>query len=297
MFNFLKGNQITLKITLDHPEADYFPGENLQAMISVESNKELKIQEGRVALICREEYEYFTLERTTNSDGRTNTEINTRWFGRDHEVAKELFLLEGTLSPNRTQTFPFSTRVPADALPSIPGKIIKVTWLVKVTLARKLATDINAETQFTVFSAFTGEQQPGRYGQSNELGEIDLSLELPGTNWLAEDEISGKLQMLPRKKFDATEVRLELVEVENVSYDQGHRHENSLKVKLTGKMHFDPGQPVSLPFEVQVPRLCSPSASTNAWSVTWKLRVILARFMRKDTVVEQELKIYTGRRT
>jgi hypothetical protein len=123
-----------------------------------------------------------------------------------------------------------------------------------------------------------------------------MSLELPGLEWCSGETITGRLIVNPQKSFDATEVRVELEQTELVPVDRGNQKVNALKLKLAGKTRIEAGQPLSFPFQLTVPQPCSPSGSTMNWSVTWKLKGILARFMRKDTSVEQELRVFSGGR-
>jgi hypothetical protein len=167
--------------------------------------------------------------------------------------------------------------------------------LVKATLDRKLSTDINAEAPLVVLVAPTGAPTPGQFGQSNEPGETLLTLELPGIEWVAGETIEGKLLVSPQKNFDATEVRVEVEQTEWVTYDQGNQKVNEVKVKLAGKTKFTAGETLTFPFQIQIPQPCSPSGSSNNWSVTWKLKGILARFLRKDTAIEEVIKVYSGR--
>ena len=295
MFDFLKGGKVTLTAAIDRPSGVYFPGEVLHANLSLTSNKELKIQEGRVALLYEEKYQYCTTRHSSDSKGHSHTEIVYHWQTNEQELARKVFLGETTLSEGLAQNFEFDAQIPASAPPTCPGNIIQVRWLVKATLDRKLAGDVNTEAPLTVLVSPAGAQTPGEYGQSNEPDEASLSLELPGTEWVAGDTIIGKLLVTPRKNFDATEVRAELEQTEHVSYDRGNQKVNTIQIKLAGKTKFMAGQYMTFPFQVQIPQPCSPSGSSSVWSVTWKLKGILARFMRKDTAVEEGIMVYTGR--
>jgi hypothetical protein len=295
MFNFLKGGKVNLNVAIDHTSGIYFPGETVHARISLDSDKELKFQEGRVALLYQEKYQYRTIKHTTDSRGHHHTEDYYLWQTNDQEVARQVFLGETILPQGSAQNFEFDAQIPASAPPTYPGRIIQVKWLVKATLDRKLSTDINAEAPLVVLVSTTGAPTPGQFGQSNEPGETLLTLELPGIEWVAGETIEGKLLVSPQKNFDATEVRVEVEQTEWVTYDQGNQKVNEVKVKLAGKTKFTAGETLTFPFQIQIPQPCSPSGSSNNWSVTWKLKGILARFLRKDTAIEEVIKVYSGR--
>jgi hypothetical protein len=297
MFDFLKGGKVDLKVTLDRSPAVYYPGESICAAISLNSEKELKIKEGRVVLFCRDKFEYTTTTQSTDSDGSTSTSTSKIWKSEDYEQARDLFILgETTISKGSAQTFDFTAQLSEFFPPTYRGKIITVQWLVKATLDRKLAGDINAETEAIILIAPAGERAPVQLGQSNEPGEADFGFELPGEEWVSGETISGNLVIRPQKSFEATEVRLELVQSEYVSYDEGNKYENVVKIKLAGKTSLNAGETLRLPFQVQLPQACAPSWSTENWSVTWKLKGVLARFLRKDTFGEAVIKVYSSRR-
>jgi hypothetical protein len=295
MFNFLKGGKVNLSAVLDRPSGVYFPGETVHASLSLTGDKELKVQEGRVALLYEEKYQYCTTRHSSDSHGHSHTETVYRWQTQEQELARKTFLSETILSEGLAQNFEFDAQIPLSAPPTYPGNIIQVRWFVKATLDRKLAGDINSEAPLMVLVSPAGTQTPGQFGQSNEPDEASLSLELPGTEWAAGETIIGKILVSPGKNFDATEVRAELEQTEHVSYDRGNQKVSTISIKLAGKTKFTAGQYMTFPFQLQVPQPCCPSGSSNNWSVTWKLKGILARFMRKDSAVEQEIKVYTGR--
>jgi hypothetical protein len=298
MFDFLKGGKIDLKVTFDRAPALYFPGESILATISLDSEKELKIKEGRVVLFYRDKFEYTTTTQTTDSDGNTETSTSKNWRSDDYEQAQDLFILgETTIPKGFAQTYDFVAQVPESFPTTYRGKIIIVQWLVKATLDRKLAGDINAEAEATVLVAPTGERAPVQLGQSDEPGEADFSFELPDEEWVSGETISGSLVIRPQKSFEATEVRVELVQSEHVSYDEGNTNENTIKVKLAGKTKLNPSETLRLPFQVQIPQTCAPSGSAGHWSVTWKLKGVLARFLRKDTFGEAVIRVYSGHRS
>ena len=295
MFNFLKGGKVNLSVAIDRPNGIYFPGETVHARVTLTSDKEAKFQEGRVALLYQEKFQYRSLQHSTDSDGHSETDEVYRWKTNNQEVARQVFLGEVNLAKGTAQTYDFQAQVPASAPPTCPGTIIQVQWLAKATLDRKLLGDINAEAPLTVLVTPAGDRAAGQYGQPTDAGEAQMSFTLPGLEWCAGETLTGTLSINPQKNFDATEVRVELEQTEYVPYDRGNQKVNAVKMKLAGKTKVMAGQPLSFPFQVTVPQPCSPSGSTMNWSVTWKLKGILARFMRKDTAVEQELRVYSAR--
>jgi sporulation-control protein spo0M len=299
MFDFLKGGKVNLTIGIDRPSGIYYPGDTVHIIVSLGNDKELKFQEGRVALLYQEKFQYRTTSHRIDSKGHSHTETVSRWQNNEQEVAKQVFLGETILPEGSTRNFEFDAAIPVSAPATYPGNIIQVNWLVKATIDRKLSSDINAEAPLFILIPPASPQAStqlamSHFGLSNEPSEAQLTLELQGIELVSGEIIKGILFVTPQKDFDATELRIELECLENVNYDLGNQNVNAYKVKLAGKTKFTAGESSRFPFQVQVPQPCSPSGSSNNWSVSWNLKGILARFMRKDTSVEQEIKVYTG---
>ena len=136
--------------------------------------------------------------------------------------------------------------------------------------------------------------QPGEYGVSNEPDQADLALALPGLETVIGQQIGGQLSVMPHKDF-STEVRLELVRRESVYYGDGNLKETTLPFKLAGNTQFVAGQPQASPFQVVIPPDAPPSIETPHGQITWRIKGILARRLRQDTLVEQEILVYPAR--
>jgi len=117
---------------------------------------------------------------------------------------------------------------------------------------------------------------------------------LPKAEFASGETITGQLSITPQKNFDASELRLELVCSETVHYEMGMSKDILFKTRLAGKTKLEAGVPLSVPFQVNVPAPCPPSYACDLFNNTWKLRGVLARTLRKDTIVESDLNIYTG---
>ena len=259
--------------------------------------KKLKIQEGRVALVCQEEYEYRYESRHRDSDGHYHTDVHTSWQTNEQVIQKQVLMGQSTIPSNFVQTYEFSAAIPANALPTCDGgKIVRAKWMVKATLDRKMAGDIEGKAELLVFVTPPGKMvSAGEFGNSNEPNEAGLALALPGNEWTLGETIQGRLLVRPQKEFEATEVRVELVRLERVPRDKGNEHREEIKVKLAGKTKFQSGQDMAYPFSVAIPSPRPVTWRTSNSSITWQVRGVLARFMRGDTWVEEEIFVYSGR--
>jgi sporulation-control protein spo0M len=297
MFDFLKGGKANLKLTLDHPLQPYYLGETVHAKVEIEGEKDLKVQQGRVVLVCREEYEYRYQTQSTDSDGRTTTDENRSWQTDEKEVNRQVFFGETTIRAGSKQAFEYDLPIPPNLPPTCEGgRIVRVKWLVKATLDRRLASDIEQVAEIYVFAYPPGTMVGAReYGYSTEPGEAELALSLPGKEYVLGETISGEFLVRPKKEFDATEVRIELTRREFVPRDLGNEHLEVKAIKVAGPTKLQPGQNLTFPFSLTLPSPSPVTCRTNNSSVNWLVKGILARRLRSDTRVEEEMFVYSGR--
>lgn len=303
MFDLFKGGKTSVKLTLDRPVSTdaaqvypYYPGETVHASVALVSDKEIKIREGRIALVYQEEYQYKHHHRTTDSHGHSRTSVATAWATDEREINRQVFLSETSLPAGTQKTYEFDLPIPTQAAPSARAEIVHIKWMVKATLDRKMAGDIEDKVDLPVFTGASGASaQPVEAGVSNEPDEADLIFSLPGKEWVMGDTIAGRLLINPKKEFDVTEVRVELVRRERVPRDLGNEHETSIPVKLSDGTRLTPGQSQSLLFNIAIPSPVPATFSTPNSSLDWVLKGVLARRLRKDSFAEEKIVIYNGR--
>ena len=299
VLDFLKPNKVELTVTLDRQSAVYYPGDTVRASVTVRAQKDLKVQEGRIVLLCCERYQTRSEEKEQDDDGRTTTSVSTSWVTRQEEFARQVFLNDGVVPGNATQTYEFVAPIPPDARPTWQGgKIVERTWLLRSTLDRKLAADFNAEVPLVVLAVPPGLlAAAGAFGRSNAFGEVGLAFSLPGKEWVTGDTVAGQLLISPVKDVDVNEIRVELERVENVPEELGNTHRDTRTAKLAGKTSLHSGQSLALPFSLMIPAPSPTSGRTANCSVTWLLRGVLARgLLKSDFSIEEEILVYSGRR-
>ncbi len=296
MFDFLKGGKTDLTITVDRPTAFYLPGDCVKAKLRIESQNEAKIQEGRIVLLYKEEYERRYEDWHRDSKGHRTRRQVTSWHSQDHEVERKVFVQEGTIPANYDQTSEFEFSLPPLAPPTADGgKIVRLKWLVKATLDRKMSSDFNAQAEILVGAAPGQARGAGVYGSSNEPGEAEMALALPSDTFVLGDTIEGELIIRPQKSFDVTEIRVELERAERVPRDLGNEHFERTGVKLAAGAKLQTGQETRLPFRLQVPTPRPPTSHADNYVVEWSLKGILARRMRPDTLVQERIAIFSTR--
>jgi sporulation-control protein spo0M len=304
MFDFLKGGKTSVKLTLDRPISEdatqvypYYPGETVHARVTLASEKEIKIQEGRIALVYQEEYQYKHHHHTRDSHGHSRTTVATAWATDEREANRQVFLGETSLPAGTQKTYEFDLPMPTNAAPSAQAEIVHIKWMVKATLDRKMAGDIEDKVDLPVFTGISGTSaQPVEASASSEPDQADLIFSLPGKEWVMGETIAGWLKISPKKAFDVAEIRVELVRCERVPRDLGNEHETAMPFKLSGGTRLEPGQNLSLPFNIAIPSPVPATFSTPNSTMNWMLKGVLARRLRKDTIVEEGIIIYNGRR-
>jgi sporulation-control protein spo0M len=292
VFDFLKGGKAELKVTLDRPRAVYNPGDTIHAVVRVEGVKDLKIQSAKIALVSLEEYEYRYEGRDADGDRETRKSKTTD----EYRAWENQFLGETTVKGGTDQTYEFDLPLPPDAGPTVEGgKILNFSWLVKTTLDRRMASDVEDKQTIYVLSAPDPTARgAGEFGFANEPAEAEMRLRLPGTAFLAGDTISGELVIRPQKEFDVTEIRVELERLEVVPRDEGNQHKENQVVKLAGGTKLIPGQELILPFQLKIPPSVPITSRTRHGSIDWTVRGVLARRMRKDVFAQQEILLYSA---
>lgn len=298
MFNFLKGSKTELMVKLDRPGLVYVPGDVVNARITVENDKELKIQGGRFVVLAREGYKYQEETTETDSEGNSSSSVQETWGYKEKEVFRFDFLPEGPIPPGK-HTYETSFTLPADAAPTVNGNIVTLNWYAKATLDRRLASDINKEIEFRLLAITPSSLTPaGDYGASNEPGEAAMAFNLPNKEFINNCALMGSLKIMPNKPFDVSEIRLELVRweyVPNVGGCGDNKNETTVvKLKLAGKTHLEEEQFLEFNFNAQLPIQIPPSVQLSVGSIGYKLKGILSRALRKDTMIEEEVYLYTG---
>jgi len=295
VLDLLKGGKSDLIITLDR-QTTYFPGDQIQARLDLKTEKDLKIQQGLIALLCEVKYQIRSRRQT-----RHGSTTYLHWASESQVVDKQIFLEEGVIPAGINQSFEFKGLIPKDAFPTLDGKIIKVNWLVKATLNRKMAIDVNSETGFTVSSRLPAEVNPQavsqfdfkEYRHSSDPDKADISFLLPRTDWALGEIINGQLVVQAHKEFKLTDIRVELIYTENVPAGNGNVYQGIERINLAEATKFDPGQTLTLPFQITVPQKGYPSINPSQSEITWSLKGILARRLATDYYTEQALQVYS----
>ncbi len=293
MLDFLSRSVATVELSLDRQA--YQPGDAIHARVSVHSEKEVKVRQGRISLLYNEKYQ--VRSRTTTGGRQPRQSYSYSWRTDAREVITEDFLAETVIGPNFSQVYEFNWTMPAGVIPGLKANIFEVTWLVKAMLEREMAVDINTESNILVSVPMPAEvtaQADGLLHEftNNQLEKVALSLILPRTAWQAGETIAGKLLMQARDDIKLTDIRMELVRSEKVPENAGNETEERLSWRLAESTSLAAGQTLSLPFQIEIPTDAAPSVTLHHGDIWWKIDGILARRLAQDYHIEQPLEIF-----
>jgi sporulation-control protein spo0M len=286
-FDFLKSSADTLEITLDRET--YRPGDMIHARLTVKAEHEVKVRSGKIDFIGEERYEIYT--RHPGSDGKMRDDYE--WETNNLASIHKDFLGELTIGPNYSQSFDFQWHLPDNARPSIKGKAIVVTWLIKATLDRKLAVDTHLETSVPVVIPLPGAKP----SQEDEVttaqhNDVIISLRLPRSDWAAGETIAGMLDIQACNSLALSGIRAELVRKEFVPKDLGNDFEKRYPTQLAESTTLSAGETLSLPIQVNLPENALPTIITGGYEINWKMNIILARKMAADYQLMRPIHVF-----
>lgn len=275
-----------IQVALDRDSV--LPGETVEAAIRIlGGRKDFRIQEGRVELVCENEYTY---RHTTGWGQSRSTVTDTE---TDRTVADRHRFLEAThVAADTPWEATASLTVPTTAAPSADGKITKVRWKVVATLARPHARDAHGEAKLVVLS------RPGAAldaPKAETRGDLELSFRLDRDHFGPGESVHGVLVGTPLQACEANEVRVELVRHEDVPRDDGNTEDvEEAEAILERDVRLSLGAQREWPFQLQLPAVVVPCLKTEHSRVTWLLKGIGSRRLRRDYLTTQPIDVHTA---
>jgi hypothetical protein len=252
----------------------------------------MKAREVRAGLVLWERYQ--KIDVRTDNDGRDDQRYV--WQTDEEWLHREALLEDEGVPSGFNQTYSFSWPLPTDAPPPCEGRIVQIRYLVKVTVDRAMARDLNEELVLPIAVSPPGRNvEGGEFGRSKD-SEARMRLTLPRLEFVEGETISGKLSIDPRQAYDTKEIRLELTRREVViPGDRTHRTATTeQKLQLSPAQKLLPGVIQEYDFSLPLPAKACPSHDTSKTKCTWELEGIISRSMRDDTNVAQEIYVYTA---
>ena len=280
------GPKADVQVALDRDSV--LPGETVEATIRIlGGRKDLAIQEGRLELLYENEYMY----RHRVGSGSTRRTKESKATDRA-DVASVRFLEAGHVAADRPYEATASLTVPADAVPSAEGEITKVRWRVVATLARPHAMDVHRRAPLIVLSRAAAKLDAP---DVETRDDVELSFRLDREHFGPGDSVQGTLVATPLQACQMNEVRVELVRREDVPRNEGNTKEvEEGGVIVESDASLSLGAPREWPFQFQLPAVVVPCLATEHSRVTWLLKGIGSRRLRRDYRVTQPLDVHSA---
>jgi len=309
-----KEEHVSLAIELARPEAQYGAGEVIEGYVRVSSDTRIKSRGVRVYLACRGQFAH-----DQPSGGRQDLRALVRRT-KEYLVQEVKAAPAGTLPRGTNAAYRFQFTLPREVLPTHQGYACTIEWSLHAVLDREEGEPVRARRELIIAAtppAIQFSQEGYQAVRPTELCQLALVLE---RRVVAEgEEISGHVRIAPHESFDADEVRVLLLRVENNPQGENHivyirrwdatsgQFEAEARpgglgttyvwledeANLGGPFHLELAQTKVFPFTLKIPKNWRPSFSTPEGSVTWQV-VGLVGSRGGDIRVAQDVIVHTG---
>ena len=274
-------------IQLERPDGVYYAGETVRARVGVSAEDGGKFREIRAGLLLEEKYQ--TIERQRDSDG--DRSYNRVWRTSEHWAAREQ-LAAGELPKGFSRAFDFEWRLPEAAQPSCQGKIVAARWLVKATADRKLARDVNAETQFYVVRPPSAA--PASPVENSAPDAASMRFELQRSAFVQGESVAGRVVVEPRQDLSPRALQLSLVRHEVVPGGDRTNVEEIVEARHDYPAQLRAGQPAAFDFTFAIPSNWCPSYHSANARVEWRLNATLDLAWKRDVHGWQAIQVFNG---
>ena len=285
------GKAPELSIQLERADGVYYAGETVRARVNVAAEDGAKFREIRAGLLLEEKYQ--RIERHRDSDG--DISHNHVWRTTEHWAAREQ-LAASEVSKGFRQAYDFEWRVPDAPNPTCQGKIVAARWLVKATVDRKLARDVNAEAPLYVVAPSPAHATPGgQFSQENSAPDVVMMrFELPRIEYVQGENVAGRLHVEPRQDLSPRAVRVSLQRREVVPGGDRTNVETVVEAQHDYAAQLSAGRPASFDFNFAVPAQWCPSYQSANAHVEWRVEATLDLTLKRDIHAWQALRVYNG---
>ncbi len=261
-------------------------GDELKARIDLVPKSSFLVRHGTVELICTETYVQ-----------KTSSQYGTHYQKKTQTRAKlgETFSDNGTLRSGVKYSTDVVLIVPPDAPRSVSGTSVKsiqpgISWEVKASLDVANARDLYESLEVTVVERPSIDDAMSR-PIVTEAGyrQCNLTLDVSSGNVGSGDRLDGRLRSDVFQDVAPTEVRAEVVRVEKFGNDAQDHIVDQVILERDVLLSADTTQ--EWRFQLNVGHVSVPSLKTEKSSVRWLVKGVLARAMRTDLRVEQEIAV------
>jgi len=280
-----------VSIQLERADGVYYPGETVRAQVTVAAEDGAKFKEIRAGLLFEEKYQI--IDRSRDSDG--DVSYTHVWRTNEQWAAREQLATAG-LPKGFRQTYDYEWRLPDDPHPYCYAKILQSRWLVKATVDRTLARDVNAEAPLYVV-----QPAPPRWAQGRESADentapdvAQMRFQLPRLEYVQGETIAGRVVIEPRQDINPRSLNLSLLRHEVVPVGDRTNVENVFERQQQFAVQLRAGQPHALDFEFAIPANWCPTYASHNASVAWRVNATLDLPWKRDVHAWQTVRVFNG---
>jgi len=291
-----------LEILLDQGNSRYMLGDNVSGQVLLQSNILLRSKGGKIYLTCQGYFSHAPTEDT--GEGAKLEKQSEQLYLQEADVVPPGELRRGSI-----QGFAFRLPLPQAGPPTHHGYLCVIKWSLHARLLIEDESPLEAVYELLVESQPEAVPQEEVYQPATKSRQAQMSLVLPRIVYAEGEAIQGKITIKPFEQFQAEELRVVLLRVENtpigdnrkvyvVEWDidkgvfRGQRVAGGNgttyawlegEADLASDMHFAPQDTVSYPFAIPIPQEWRPSIQVKSpagsevtlGSVTWQLGATL----------------------
>ncbi len=287
-----------------------YPGDAVEAEVTVTPNRPLLVSEGVVRLSQTE-----LLRVDSARDAMSQTAIS-RFRSTRHPLVPDsihhVFAENATLEPGIAYRYPVRLRVPLSAPPTVKGKHARITWELAASVETRAdwvpggdgllgsLAQVRAghdSQELVVFAsrnaaALGGESLPDHPNTAREHRRVRLQLDLATGLVSNGGQIEGNLTVQPNRSFGAREIRVELSRWERSGNKQARVIEDRQVLQRPGVLVG--GETTEWAFRLTVPDRLMPSTLARHTFVGWQVRGVVARRLLPNLNVAQLIQVYTS---
>jgi hypothetical protein len=280
-----------VSIQLERADGVYYPGETVRASVTVTAEDGAKFKEIRAGLLFEERYQIIDRQRDSDGDVTYNHvwRTNEQWFGCEQ-------LASNGLPKGFRQTYNYEWRLPDNPQPFCQAKILVARWLVKATVDRTLARDVNAEAPLYVVVPAPAQVSKGveAFDENTAPDAVSMRFQLPRLEYVQGETINGRVIIEPRQDLSPSALNVSLLRHEVVPGGDRTNIENVFEAQQQHNVQLRAGQPHALDFAfVAPPKWCPSYASGNA-SVAWRVNATLDLPWKRDIHAWQTVRVFNG---
>ena len=270
------------------------PGDELNVRVSLIPRDGFQVRRGSLEIVCTESFvEYVTTMRT----GRYGSHYSTQRLKATRILSRyeKVFMDNSTMRRGLPYSVDVDWAVPPDAPPTASGVSIGsinvgITWTVKTFLDVAGARDFHDSQEITVVSPPTPSDAPSTPLVTEHADDLyALSLTIPTGIARSWDTLDGSLRAEILQDVSVSVVSVELFRVE--AFGSAVQDYTEDMVTLDTDLTLRRGETREWPFRISAGEVFTPSLQTRNSSVTWLVKCVLARRMRFDVQIEQEIRV------